>query len=97
MPTSYGKIGQKYHFFVDFIDKIRYIVSMYNKKTEKNTMKKILEYMTIFLSVLGTLCMFGAVESIEIDKWMQGFSIAFLGIASFILALYSQTLYSEEK
>ena len=51
-------------------------------------MKKILEYMTIFLSVLGTLCMFGAVESIEIDKWMQGFSIAFLGIASFILALY---------
>ena len=60
-------------------------------------MKKILEYMTIAMSVLGTLCMFGAVESIEIDKWMQGFSIAFLGIASFILALYSQTLYSEEK
>ena len=60
-------------------------------------MKKVLEYMTIFLSVLGTLCMFGAVESIEIDKWMQGFSIAFLGIASFILALYSQQLYSEEK
>ena len=60
-------------------------------------MKKVLEYLTITLAVLGILCMFAAVESIEIDKWMQGFSIAFLGIASFILALYSQTLYSEEK
>ena len=60
-------------------------------------MKKVLEYLTIALAVLGTLCMFGAVESIEIDKWLQGLSNAFLGIASFILALYSQQLYSEEK
>ena len=60
-------------------------------------MKKVLEYLTIALAVLGTLCMFGAVESIEIDKWLQWLSIAFLGIASFILALYSQQLYSEEK
>ena len=60
-------------------------------------MKKVLEYLTIALAVLGTLCMFGAVESIEIDKWLQGLSIAFLGIARFILALYSQQLYSEEK
>ena len=60
-------------------------------------MKKVLEYLTIALAVLGTLCMFGAVESIEIDKWLQGLSIAFLGIDSFILALYSQQLYSEEK
>ena len=60
-------------------------------------MKKILEYLTIALAVLGTLCMFGAVESIEIDKWLQGVSIAFLVIASFILALYSQQLYSEKK
>ena len=60
-------------------------------------MKKVLEYLTIALAVLGTLCMFGAVESIEIDKWLQGLSIAFLGIGSFILALYSQQLYSEEK
>ena len=59
-------------------------------------MKKVLEYLTIALAVLGILCMFG-VESIEIDKWLQGLSIAFLGIASFILALYSQQLYSEEK
>ena len=60
-------------------------------------MKKVLEYLTIALAVLGPLCMFGAVESIEIDKWLQGLSIGFLGIASFILALYSQQLYSEEK
>ena len=63
----------------------------------RNTMKKILEYTTIIMSVIGTLCMFGAVESIEIDKYLQGGSMAMLGIASFILALYSQTLYSEEK
>ena len=43
-------------------------------------MKKVLEYLTIALAVLGTLCMFGAVESIEIDKWLQGLSIAFLGM-----------------
>ena len=64
----------------------------------RNTMyKKILEYTTIIMSVVGTFCMIGAVGSIEIDKWLQGVSMAMLGIASFILALYSQTLYSEEK
>ena len=60
-------------------------------------MKKILEYLTIALAVLGTLCMFGAVESIEIDKWLQGLSIAFLGIISLILSLVSQQFYIEEK
>ena len=59
--------------------------------------KKMLEYMTIAMSIIGTIGMFGAVESIEIDKWAQGGSLAMLSIASFILALYSQTLYSEEK
>ena len=53
--------------------------------------------MTIAMSVLGTFCMIGAVGSIEVDKYLQGGSMAMLGIASFILALYSQTLYSEEK
>ena len=60
-------------------------------------MKKVLEYLTIALAVLGTLCMFGAVESIEIDKWLQGLSIAFLGIISIILSLVSQQFYIEEK
>ena len=60
-------------------------------------MKKVLEYLTIALAVLGTLCMFGAVESIEIDKWLQGLSIAFLGIISLILSLISQQFYIEKK
>jgi len=38
-------------------------------------MKKILEYMTIAMSVLGTLCMIGAVGSIEVDKYLQGASM----------------------
>ena len=60
-------------------------------------MKKILEYMTIGSYVLGILCMFGGtMRSIEIDKWLQGLSIVYRDY-SFILALYSQQLYSEEK
>ena len=70
---------------------------MKNKKGENTMKKKMLEYMTIAMSIIGTIGMFGAVESIEIDKWAQGGSLAMLSIASFILALYSQTLYSEEK
>ena len=60
-------------------------------------MKKVLEYLTITLAVLGILCMFAAVESIEIDKWSQGLSIAFLGIISLILSLVSQQFYIEGK
>jgi hypothetical protein len=67
------------------------------KTTKGNIMKKILEYMTIAMSVLGTFCMIGAVGSIEVDKYFQGGAMALLGTASFLLALYSQTLYSEEK
>ena len=42
MPTSYGKNGQIFHFFVDFYVKIRYIDSMKTKKTTNkgNTMLK---------------------------------------------------------
>ena len=43
-------------------------------------MKKILEYMTIAMSVLGTLCMIGGVGSIEVDKYLQGGSMAMLGL-----------------
>ena len=67
------------------------------KTKKEDTMKKILEYMTIAMSVLGTFCMIGAVGSIEVDKYFQGGAMALLGTASFLLALYSQTLYSEEK
>ena len=41
--------------------------------------------------------MVGAVGSIEIDKWLQGGSMALLGIVSYILALYAQELYKEDK
>jgi len=49
------------------------------------------------MAVIGTFCMIGAVGAIEIDKWLQGGSMAMLGIASYILALYSQELYKEAK
>ena len=59
--------------------------------------KKITEYMTIGMATVGTLAMVGAVGSIESDMWLQGGSMALLGLASYILALYSQILYSEAK
>ena len=52
--------------------------------------------MTIGMATIGTVCMVGAVGSIEVDKWLQGGSMALLGIASYILALYSQELYKEQ-
>ena len=42
-------------------------------------MKKFLEYTTIVMAVIGTFCMIGAVGAIEIDKWLQGGSMAMLG------------------
>jgi len=60
-------------------------------------MKKIIEYMSVIMATVGTLAMFGAVESIEIDKYLQGASMALLGIVSYILALYAQELYKEDK
>lgn len=60
-------------------------------------MKKIIEYMSVIMVTVGTLAMFGAVGSIEIDKYLQGASMALIGIASYILALYAQELYKEDK
>jgi len=60
-------------------------------------MKKFLEYLTIGNTVIGTLMMVGAVGSIETDKWLQGGLMAMLGATMFMLALYSQELYKEEK
>jgi len=70
---------------------------MNNKKTEKNIMKKILEYMTIIMASVGTISMFSAVGAIETDQYLLAGSATILGITSYMLALYSQTLYSEEK
>ena len=60
-------------------------------------MKKFLEYMTIGNATVGTLMMGGAVGSIETDKWLQGGTMAMLGIEMYMLALYSQELYKEAK
>ena len=58
-------------------------------------MKKIYEYITITLFVIGIMSMVGAVGAIEADQWLLGGAMALLGIASFILALYSQEKYKE--
>ena len=66
--------------------------------------KKICEYTTIIMSVVGTFCMIGAAGAIDggykgipmNDNWFACASLFFLGVASFILALYSQVLYSEQ-
>tara|TARA_B100000900_G_scaffold35439_1_gene26632 strand:- start:116 stop:298 length:183 start_codon:yes stop_codon:yes gene_type:complete len=60
-------------------------------------MKKILEYMTIIMASVGTIAMFSAVGAIETDQYLLAGSATMIGIASYMLALYSQTLYSEEK
>ena len=60
-------------------------------------MKKIYEYITITLFVIGIMSMVGAVGAIEADQWLLGGSMALLGVASFILALYSQEKYKEVK
>ena len=67
--------------------------------------KKICEYTTIVMSIVGTFCMIGAAGAIDggykgipmNDNWFDCASLFFLGVASFILALYSQVLYSEQK
>ena len=59
--------------------------------------KKIYEYMTILNAVVGTLMLVGAVGQIETNQWMAGFVMSALGVTMFILSLYSQELYKEQK
>ena len=66
-------------------------------KTKENTMKKVYEYITITLFVIGIMSLIGATGAIEADQWLLGGSMALFGIASFILALYSQEKYKEVK
>ena len=60
-------------------------------------MKKIYEYITIIMAVIGLMAMIGATGAIETDQWLLGGSMALLGVASFIVALYSQEKYKEVK
>ena len=58
-------------------------------------MKKIYEYITIIMAVIGLMAMIGATGAIETDQWLLGGSMALLGVASFILGLYSQEMEKE--
>ena len=84
-------------FSLDFITNLWYIGRVMTTKTKENTMKKIYEYITIIMSVIGLMAMIGATGAIEADQWLLGGSMALLGVASFILALYSQEKYKEVK
>ena len=60
-------------------------------------MKKIYEYITITMSVIGLMAMIGATGAIEAGEWLLGGSMALLSLASFILTLYSQEKYKVVK
>ena len=67
--------------------------------------KKICEYTTIIMSVVGTFCMIGAAGAIDggykgipmNDNWLACGVLTLLGITMFILSLYSQEMYKEQK
>jgi hypothetical protein len=66
-------------------------------KKQKNKMKTVYEYMTVFFAILGTLAMVSAVGAVEEDQWLLGGAAVSTGIASYIMSLFSQQLYSEAK
>ena len=66
-------------------------------KTKENTMKKVYEYITITMAVIGLMAMVGATGAIETNQWLLGVAMALLGIAFSILGLYSQEKYKEVK
>ena len=66
-------------------------------KKQKNKMKTVYEYMTVFFAILGTLAMVSAVGAVEEDQWLLGAAAVSTGIASYIMSLFSQQLYSEAK
>jgi len=60
-------------------------------------MKKIYEYLTITLFVVGLMSLIGAVGAVEADQYLLGGGMALLGVAFSILGLYSQEMYKEAK
>ena len=66
-------------------------------KTKGNTMKKIYEYITMTLFVIGLFSLIGAVGAVEANQFLLGGAMALLGIATSILGLYSQEMYKEAK
>ena len=66
-----------------------------NKKGKNTMKKKIYEYMTLVFAVVGTLAMVSATGAIEADQYLLGAAAALTGITSYLMCLFSQTLYSE--
>ena len=66
-------------------------------KKQKNKMKTVYEYMTVFFAILGTLAMVSAVGSLETNQYLLFAAAVSTGFASFIMSLFSQQLYSEAK
>ena len=66
-------------------------------KTKGNTMKKIYEYITMTLFVIGLFSLIGAVGAVEANQFLLGGAMALLGIATSILGLYSQEKKKEIK
>ena len=69
----------------------------YKEEKEKTMKKKVYEYMTMVFAILGTLVMVMAVGAIEADQYLLGASEDRVGIASYVMSLFSQQLYSEAK
>jgi len=60
-------------------------------------MKKIYEYITMTLFVIGLFSLIGAVGAVEANQFLLGGAMALLGIATSILGLYSQEMEKEIK
>ena len=84
-------------FSLDFFTNLWYIGRVMTTKTKENTMKKIYEYITMTLFVIGIMSLIGAVGAVEADQFLLGGAMALLGIAFSILGLYSQEMEKEAK
>ena len=71
------------------------LMTLFNNQKEKTMKKKVYEYMTVVFAIVGTLAMVSAVGAIETDQFLLGASAVCVGFASFVMSLFSQTLYSE--
>ena len=74
---------------------------MRKKNTNKgknimNKKNKLFEYMTVVFAVLGTLSMVAAVGAVESNQWLIGASALCIGIASFVMSIFSQSVYADK-
>ena len=51
--------------------------------------------MTLVFAVVGTIAMVSATGAIETDQYLLGAAAALTGITSYMMCLFSQTLYAE--